>query len=420
MNGPLISDIGLEFTQAFLSSLGIGLLMGLERERRPSARAGLRTFALVALLGTVLGMLATRTESPWLLAAGLFVVGAMMIGAYLRQPDPEDPGTTSVVALLLCFCYGAMIWYGYRTLAVMLAILSTVLLYFKSELRAISSNLTRRDLVSILQFAVLSLVILPILPDNDLGPYGTLNPRQTWWMVVLISGVSLAGYAALRIAGQRHGAPLLGVLGGMASSTATTLVFSRHARGSPGLAPLALVVILIANLVVMVRLAVVAAIVQPSVLVHLLPVLGGALAAGTLFVLVSWRRLRSAAELPELELRNPTELPTALTFGAVYAVVLFLSAALSDYFGSAGLYTVAVLSGLTDVDAITLSSLRLFGLDKLTAAATVTSILLALLANLVFKLGVVIVVGGRQLAGPIIAGFAAIAAGSLAGWAFGT
>ena len=415
-NGTLLSDIGLEFIQAFLLSLGIGLLMGLERERNPASRAGLRTFGLVTLLGTVCAVLAVRTESPWLIAAGLVVVGAMMISAYHRQPDASDPGTTSVVALLLAFCYGAMVWYGYRTVAVMLAIMTTILLYFKAELQTVSKQLTRRDITSVLQFCVLSLVILPILPDRNFGPYDTLNPYQVWWMVVLISGVSLAGYAALRIVGQRHGAPILGLLGGLASSTATTLVYARHARASTALIQLSLVVILTANLIVLVRLATVAAIVQPGILPTLLPVLGAGLVAGVAFVTYAWRKMEGSDELPELDLRNPTELATALTFGAVYAVVLLLSAALSDKAGNLGLYVVALVSGLTDVDAITLSTLRLFGQGKLAAEEATTAILLAMLANLAFKFGIVVSVAGSALAKRLITGFLAVAAGCVGGW----
>jgi uncharacterized membrane protein (DUF4010 family) len=309
-----------------------------------------------------------------------------------------------------------MIWYGYRTLAVMLAILSTILLYFKAELQTVSKQLTRRDITSVLQFCVLSLVILPILPNRNFGPYDTLNPYQVWWMVVLISGVSLAGYAALRIIGQRHGAPILGLLGGLASSTATTLVYSRHTRNLPSLIHLSLVVILTANLIVLVRLAGVAAIVQPGILPTLLPVLGTGLLAGIAFVTYAWRKLDGSNELPELDLRNPTELGTALTFGAVYAVVLLLSAALSEHAGNLGLYAVAVVSGLTDVDAITLSSLRLFGQGKLAATEATTAILLAMLANLTFKLGIVVSVAGRALALRIVSGFLAVAAGCVAGW----
>ncbi|MDQ5942034.1 MAG: hypothetical protein QG572_847 [Pseudomonadota bacterium] len=415
-NGTLLSDIGLEFIQAFLLSLGIGLLMGLERERNPASRAGLRTFGLVTLLGTVCAVLAVRTESPWLIAAGLVVVGTMMISAYHRQPDASDPGTTSVVALLLAFCYGAMVWYGYRTVAVMLAIMTTILLYFKAELQTVSKQLTRRDITSVLQFCVLSLVILPILPDRNFGPYDTLNPYQVWWMVVLISGVSLAGYAALRIVGQRHGAPILGLLGGLASSTATTLVYARHARASTALIQLSLVVILTANLIVLVRLATVAAIVQPGILPTLLPVLGAGLVAGVAFVTYAWRKMEGSDELPELDLRNPTELATALTFGAVYAVVLLLSAALSDKAGNLGLYVVALVSGLTDVDAITLSTLRLFGQGKLAAEEATTAILLAMLANLAFKFGIVVSVAGSALAKRLITGFLAVAAGCVGGW----
>lgn len=416
MNGNLLNDTGLEYLPALLTSLGIGLLIGLERERNPASRAGLRTFGLVAVLGTVCALIAERTGSPWIVAVGLLLVGGMMIAAYRNHPDERDPGTTSVIAILLCFSYGTMVWLGLRTPAVMLAVTTTALLYFKPELQNLSQSLTRRDLMSILQFGVLSLVILPILPNSDMGPYAALNPAQIWWMVVLISGVSLSGYAALRYFGQKHGAPLLGFFGGLTSSTATTLIFSRHARTEPRLAALALVVILIANLIVPLRLGVVTAIVQPAVLPTLLPVLGGGVLVGIGIVALAWRNLNGQNGLPELELRNPTEIRTALSFALIYALVLLLSAALSDYAGSKGLYAVALISGLTDVDAITLSSLRLFGMEKLAAGETVTSILIAMLSNLGFKFGVIAVVGGRKLAASASVGFFGVAAGCVAGW----
>ena len=415
MHEALVSDAGLEVLKVFAISLGIGLLMGLERERNPSARAGLRTFGLVALFGSVAAALSDKTHSPWMLAAGLLVIGAMMIAAYLSHPDKTDPGTTTIIAVLLCYGFGAMVWYGYRTFAVMLAIVTTVLLYFKAELRTLSQKLTRRDLISMLQFGVLSLVILPILPNKDVGPYQALNPAQIWWMVVLISGVSLAGYAALRIIGQHHGAPILGVLGGLASSTATTLVFSRHARESQLVIRLATVVILMANLIVLVRLALYG-LLQPALLPVLAPPLAAGFALGVGMVLYAWRGLHAEKNLPHLELSNPAEIKTALAFGVAYGVVLVVSAALSDYAGSKGLYAVALVSGLTDVDAITLSSLRLFGLQKLSASEATTAILLAMLANLAFKLGIVATVGGALLTRKVAAGFVLIAIGVVAGW----
>ena len=417
MQANLITDVGLEFSQAFLSSLGIGLLMGMERERNPSSRAGLRTFALTALLGTLGAMLSVRSGTPWLLAVGFLLVGGMMLAAYVAHPDPSDPGTTSVVALLLCYCFGAMTWYGDRTLAVMLATLVTALLYFKAELRNLSQNLTRRDLISMLQFATLSLVILPILPNQGFGPYSALNPYQIWWMVVLISGVSLAGYAALRVSGQQHGAPLMGILGGLASSTATTLIFSRHAKAQPALAGLSLVVILIANVVVMIRLVLITLVVQPDLVLTILPMLACGTLVGVALIIGAWKLLGARDGLPEMALTNPAEIRTALTFGCIYAVVLALAAWLSDVAGAWGLYGIALVSGLTDVDAITLSSLRLYGLGKLPGSEAVTAILLALLANLVFKLGIVFVVAGAARGRRIAIAFSLLGLGSVAGWA---
>ncbi|MEW6312515.1 MAG: MgtC/SapB family protein [Pseudomonadota bacterium] len=390
----------LQHLPAFLTSLAVGLLIGLERERSPAAKAGLRTFALVALFGTLAAMLSETTNSAWISPVGLLLVGAMMIAAYARRDSEEsgDPGTTTVAAVVVCYGLGTIIWYGYTTLAVMLAIATTMLLYFKTELRGLTQSLTRRDFISTLQFAVLTFIILPILPDRAYGPYGALNPHQIWLMVVLISGVSLTGYVALRITGQRHGAPLLGLFGGLVSSTATTLVYARHGKGDTSLRQLAVIVILLANLVVLVRLALLGAAVSPKVLPQLLAMLGSGLAFGLAGSLYWWRKLQQQGEVPMPEIKNPTEIRISLSFGLLYATVLFCAAWLSDIAGSPGLYTVALISGLTDVDAITLSSLHLFELGKLQAWQATTAIGLALLSNIAFKLGLVLFIAGRELA----------------------
>lgn len=402
----------------YIAALAIGLLMGLERERNPAAKAGLRTFALTALLGVLAAHLATELGVPWLIVAGLVLVGAMMIAAYLRSPaQPDgDPGTTTVAALMLCYGLGVLVWHAQIQLAVMLGIGATMLLYFKPELRGISQHMSRRDLLSVLQFAVLSLIILPLLPNRDYGPYGALNPYQIWWMVVLISGVGLAGYAALRIVGQRRGSVVLGVLGGLVSSTATTLAFSRHARASAAMLPVAVVVIVLANLMVLVRLGVLAAVLAPSVLPALLPVLAGGLATGVVGAVYGVIRLHPQRELPTLEMGNPTELRTALGFGLIYATVLLAAAWLADWLGNHGLYAVAVVSGLADVAAITLSSLRLYNLDRMPVEVLVNVITLAVLANLVFKSVLALVIGGWSMARHAIAGMGAMGLGMIAAW----
>ena len=389
---------GLEYLPAFLTSLAIGLFVGLERERSPAAKAGLRTFALTALLGTLLALLSEYMESPWLLAAGLLAVAGLIVSAYLDGSRTDDPGTTTQAALLLCFGLGALVWFGFGALAVLLAVAMTLLLHFKPELQNISKSLTRQDLQSILQFAVLSFVILPVLPNRDFGPFETLNPYQTWLMVVLISGLSLAGYVSLRFVGQRFGAPLLGFFGGMVSSTATTLIYARHARSNENLGKLAVVVIMIANLVVLIRLAVVSSLVAPGIAPHLVPVLAGGLVAGSLLTFFWWRRIGAEGEFPMPEMKNPTEIRTALTFAALYAVISLISAWLANLSGSSGLYLLAFVSGLTDVDAISISMLRLFDQGKLTPDVTVATIAIAYLSNLLFKFGLMMSIGGRTLA----------------------
>ncbi|MDP1524192.1 MAG: MgtC/SapB family protein [Rhodocyclaceae bacterium] len=402
--------------EAFAISIGIGLLMGLERERKPDAKAGLRTFALTAMLGCLAALLSAKTGNAWLLAVGFLVLPVMMIVSLAQDPqDDGDPGTTSVVALMLCYGLGALVWHGHATLAVMLAITTTILLYFKGQLQNASRSLTHKDLISILQFGVLSLVVLPILPNQDYGPYLALNPHQIWWMVVLISGLSLAGYAALRFVGNRHGAPLLGFFGGLVSSTATTMVFARNARDDAKLTETATLVILIANLVVIVRIGIVAAVLAPTLVVPLAGILGIGLLFGLIVAVFKWRTLTAAGDLPLPEVKNPTEIRTALTFGLLYGAVLLLSAWLQDIAGSQGLYLVALASGLTDVDAITLSTLRLFNQNTLTANPTVVAIGLASLSNLIFKSGLVIAIGGKPLARRALPGLAAIGVGFIAG-----
>jgi uncharacterized membrane protein (DUF4010 family) len=407
---------GIEALPQFLTSLAIGLLIGLERERNPSAKAGLRTFALVALFGTLSALLASKTSSPWLLIAGLLSVAGMIVGAYFNNPGEEnDPGTTTVIALLISYGLGAMVWFGLAKLAVMLAIGITILLYFKPELRGLSQRLTRRDLMAVLQFAVLTFIVLPILPDQDYGPFHAFNPHQAWLMVVLVSGISLAGYAALHMAGTRYGAPLLGFLGGIVSSTATTLVYAKNSKSNQAMSNLAASVIVIAGIVVLLRLLVISSVVAFGALPGLLPVLAGGLVPGLIVALYNWRKMSKATELFIPQTSNPAELHTAIGFGLLYVAVLLGAAWMEDFAGSQGLYAMALVSGLTDVDAITLSSLRLFNLGQLSEHQTVTAIALAFLANLAFKFGMVVFIGGRNLAKQVATGFAAIACGVLLG-----
>ena len=402
--------------EAFATALGIGLLIGMERERRPDAAAGLRTFSLVAMLGCLFAMLGETGGGPWLLAVGLVVLAAAMVASnFSTQQEEKYRGFTSEAAIIVTYGLGAAVWYGYATVAVMLAIATTVLLYFKAELKQFSERMTAKDINSMLQFAVLSLVILPILPADDFGPYGAINPRQVWWMVVLISGLALAGYLALRIIGARHGAAVLGIFGGLASSTATTMMFSRHAAEHGHLVRMSAIVILIANVMVMIRLGIIAGLVAPGLIGPIAVVFVCGIVPGVAMAAWGWKILNAAGDLPMPEVRNPTELKTALSFGALYAVVLLAAAWLQDVAGNSGLYIVALVSGLTDADASVLSTLRRFNLERVQFADAVTAVTLALIANLIFKIGLVVSIGGRALARQALPGLFAIGLGMGAG-----
>jgi len=396
---------------AFAVSIAVGLLIGLERERHPGAKAGLRTFALVALLAAVLAYLGDVLGTPWMLIAGLVVVGAMIVASYGKAEAYSEPGTTTVVALLICYGLSAMVWYGHARTAIMLTVVTVVLLYFKAELSGVTRRLTRRDLISILQLAVLTLVVLPILPDKNYGPYDAFNPHQIWLLVVLISATSLVGYVALRFAGQRYGAPLLGFLGGLVSSTATTLVYARHARSQDQLQNLSVYVIVIANVVVLIRLAVLCAVFSPAMIRTLGPVLASGFLTGVAVLIYLWRRTPTPGEGPVLDIKNPTELKAAFGFAIVFAIVVFLAAWLSDIAGAKGLYGLALVSGLTDVDAITLSALRLFNMKQQAAPQVATAVVLAIVSNIIFKLGLVLTAGGKALFLRCLLPMAAVATG---------
>jgi len=410
----------LDHLVRLLQSLGIGLLIGLERERREEARAGVRTFALIALSGALTAFLAAEFDSAWIMAAALLVVGGGLTAAYLGRTDKlADPGTTSIAAAVVTFALGAMAWADHAALAVSVAILTTILLYFRAELHGAVARLSRQDIVSLLQVSVLAFVVLPLLPDRGYGPYEVLNPYRIGLLAALISGLSFVGYLALRLLPVGHGILLLGIAGGLASTTATTLAFSRHARRDEQLGGTAQLVILLANLVLFVRIGVLSALVAPAVLSALAPALTAGLVAGGAFVAWCWRQHAHQGALPELEIRSPADLRTALGFAALFAVVQLGAAWLNDEAGAAGLYFAAFAVGLTDLDAITLSSLRMANAAQISTAQAGTVILIAYMANLVFKLSTVGILGTRPVLRHVAAGFALGAAAMLGVWIAG-
>jgi len=404
----------LELFQRFGLAILIGALIGLERERSGARIAGMRTFPLVSLLGAVCGYLAELSGSLWTVAAGLLGVTALTVtGNLLQARRRPDPGITTEIAILVTFGVGALVHYRQAYLAAAIALAATAILYFKPHLHAFSRKVEQRDIYAIFQFGLVTFIVLPLLPNRDLGPFAALNPYHIWLMVVLISGMSLAGYVILKGVGKDWGGPVIGLLGGIVSSTATTFAFGRHTRKNPEFSRTAAVVVILASTVVMVRVLVEVAVINPGLLRQVgAPVLG-MLLAGLAAAFLAWSRSRH--EEPVLpEPKNPAELTGAVAFGLLYGVVLLAVSAAKHYFGSQGVYLVSLISGLTDIDPITLSSARLASTGVLSPEQARRAILLAILANLAFKLAAVRLIGTPPLARRTALGFAAIAAVGIA------
>jgi uncharacterized membrane protein (DUF4010 family) len=413
-------DEALDLALAFATSAAVGLLVGLERERNPHTKAGLRTFALIAVFGTLSGVLAQAGGSGLVIAAGVLAVGATLAGAYLADPATvaDDSGTTTTVAALAVFGLGAANAYGHTLVVVAVGIAMTALLHFKVELEGVANRLTPTDLRSMLQFGAISAVVLPLLPDAPLGPYGALNPFHIWLMVVLIAGVSLAGYVAWRLTWVRRGLLLTGVLGGLASSTATTLAYARQARAGTQPVAAALVVVLLANSTMFLRVLLLGLIVAPAVFTRLATTLLPALLLAAPVIVSRWRAAaRALAQSPPdaQAYSNPTQLGAALFFAAGYAVILLVAAWAAEKVGTGGLYGLALFSGLTDVDAITLSVLQLFNTQAASATVAATAVTLAVASNLVLKATLAWIAGGAAVGRGAVLGFA----GPLAGLGLG-
>ena len=389
-------DLGSIFFQLAIA-LGLGLLVGLQREHVTKRLGGVRTFPLVTMLGTISGLLA-QSFGGWMVAAGLLALtGIIVIGdlAELRE-DKLDPGVTTEVAMLLMFVIGAYLAVGRREVAIALGGAVAVLLQFKGELHGIARKLGEDDLRAIMQFVLISCIILPVLPDKTYGPYAVINPRNIWLMIVLIVGLSLSGYIAYKFFGSKVGVVLSGILGGLISSTATTVSYSRRTSTQPELSRVAAVVIATASTILYLRILVEIATVAPRFLWNAAPpILALALVLAASSVILWFRRSNEPDSPPPLE--NPSELRPALLFGLIYAIVLFAVAAVRDFFGNSGLLVVALLSGLTDVDAITLSVSQLVSTDRLGGSEGWRLIVAATLSNLVFKGAIIGTLGNRSL-----------------------
>jgi len=418
-------------------ALGVGLLIGLQREQSGGEAArteqsflgGVRTYPLYALCGSVSMMIGAQ--------AGYWIVGVVLtvltiplaIAYYIDIQTNKDAGVTSEAALILTFLLGVLAMcdmvlqpQGTRLLVVgAVGVLATALLSLKVPLHEFVSRISRDDIFSALKFLILAVIILPLLPNERMGPLNELNPFNIGLMIVLMAGMGIAGYVLIRVMGTGRGLGLTGLVGGMVSSTAVTLAFSARARREPAVAGACALGVVLASAVMLVRVLVEVAAVHPPLLRSVIWPIGGmmlaALVSAALLYLRESKASRDAStesasgdEQNEVKLRNPFELGLAIKFGLLFALILLLTKAASIYLGQSGLYLTAVIAGLTDIDAITLSMARL-ARDGTDPGVASMCILLGCASNTLVKATLAATLGGAAFGRILIPAFLAMLAG---------
>lgn len=403
-------------------ALAAGLLIGLERgwhergeEGGSGARiVGTRTFALIALAGALSALLARELGGVVLGLALLGFTGLIVVAHVVAARADRDYGVTTIVAALVVFGLGATAIQGYLTVTAAVGVVTATVLGLRRQLHGWEERLERRELLAILQLLLISVVVLPVLPDRGYGPWQALNPYVLWWLVVLMAAVSSLGYFGVKLAGPERGLALTAVFGGLASSTAVTLNFARMGRDRPALRPVLSAGVLIAAGIMFPRMLVMAVVVHPPLAVALLGPLG-------LMALVAygwagwhWRHLRTSPEVESQRFTNPLELRVALQLGALLAAVTVLAHALRAWLGDPGLYLLAGVSAVGDVDALTLSVAGMAAgtLDGGVAAGTV---IVAAIGNTLAKGLLAGLVGGLPVARQTTTGLVATAAAGVLG-----
>lgn len=380
-------------------------------QRRPEEKtfAGVRTFALLALAGCTSVFLTDLVQSSWVFVAIVLVFGALMTVSYFITASTGRIGMTTEVAAVLTLLAGALCYWDELVLAVALGVITTALLSFKIELHGFIASLTREDIVAALKFALITAIVLPVLPNQPLGPppFDVLNPYKIWLVVVLISGISFLGYVLFKLVGGRRGIGLTGLLGGLASSTATTLSFAQRSQKDSQLAKPFALAIMLAWTVMFGRILVEVWAVHPELLAVLwLPIV---VAAGAGLAYVAYLYLAPHADdEDDVVVSNPFELQPAITFGLLYAVILVVARTAQIYFGDAGIYLSSILSGLADVDAITLSMAELSRNEDLELEIAARAIVLAAMSNTLVKGGIVLSSGSRPIRRALLPGMALI------------
>ncbi|HHX8293804.1 MULTISPECIES: MgtC/SapB family protein [Vibrio] len=402
-----------------LIALLLGAIVGTQRgwvmrnSVEGSRVAGIRTFSLVGLLGGLVGILA-NIYSPLLIGFALIALVILTCIAFvIQQKKSGDVSITGVVSIMVVFVLGNLAVSGEAVLAAAAAVITAVVLDNKRELHQALQKLQEYELDAALRLLLISIVMLPLLPNQSYGPWNALNPYEIWWMVVLIASISFVGYFAIKIGGAKRGILFTSVFAGLSSSTALTLQFSHLSREQASISPLLASGILLSCGTMFPRLLIVLSVINPQLVKLLWPIVMAMMVA--LYIPAWWIWRRSEVEQIEQSNKqtNPLALQSALFFGLVLAVIMLLAHALSDWFGNAGVLILSALSGITDVDAISLTLGRQ-STQTLSVTTAALGILIAASVNTIVKMGMVIAIGDKKLwrrIAPVMTGCVVVGAG---------
>jgi uncharacterized membrane protein (DUF4010 family) len=408
----------------FGSALLIGALIGLEREFYQQKEespdfAGIRTFSLIALLGSVSSFLAVDFGMT-LAAVAMGGLALMVTISYYRAlvRRGTESGITTEVAALLTFLFGVLVMGDHPVVATALAVVTSLLMALKGRLHRFIRSMSPRDIYVTLQFGLVAAVILPLLPDQTIDPLGLLNPFQIWLMVVFVSGIGFSGYIFMKSLGPLKGIHLTAILGGLASSTATTISFSSASREYPDMAYHYARAVVLASTVMLPRVLLLVLVIHPPLIPEIIIPLLTMMIAGLFFVFVVQKdRLEGKVVAPQpSEIENPLKLSTAIKFGLLFAVVLVVLEYAQSFLGSTGVYLTSFVSGLTDVDAIALSVTRLAASAQLASDVAGTAVVIAAVMNTVSKGAICYFSGTPELRRPVLRAFALmVLAGAISG-----
>jgi len=399
----------------FVIALAIGALVGLERERKSkeSDFAGIRTFIFIAILGILSGYLSQPFPYFFLIA---FLGLSILVGLsyWVSTRDNGDVGLTTEVTALLTFSLGLMCYWddGYK-IAPILAIIITSLLAAKPFLHSLARKISQKEMTSTLKFLIIAFVILPLLPNEAMGPWKMFNPYLVWLMVVFISGISYAGYILMRLVGPERGLGLTGVLGGLVSSTAVVTAMAARVKESELLMKAAVFATVVASSMMFLRVFLEVLIINSS----LAPLLAAPMiimgVLGIFLGIMVWRSSGVKKMDSGVKLENPFSLKPALIFGALFLAIIFISNLANIYFGSRGVYIASIISGVADVDAITISMALLAQNGTISSITAVTAITLASISNTIVKFGIALFLGTRSFGKNVGILFAVIIAAGL-------